>query len=219
MTRDAGASAPSPWKPFDDRRRERDAKRMAVLRMAAHLFVEQGYHRTKLTDVAERLHITKTALYHYFASKEEILFACFQIGQEKLDQEVAVADATQGRGLDKLRTFIKTYALTMTEPFGMCLARVDDQELTAEARAELRLRKREVDRALRRFIAEGIADGSIRPIDARLTSFAIASALNGIGRWYRADGPDDKDAIATHCADYLTASLCVTLSSPPPPSP
>jgi len=45
----------SPWLPFESRRRARDEKRDAVPRMAVKLFLEQGYHRTTLNEVAERL--------------------------------------------------------------------------------------------------------------------------------------------------------------------
>ena len=40
--------------------------------MAVRLFFKDGYHRTPLARVAERLNITKPALYNYFRSKEEI---------------------------------------------------------------------------------------------------------------------------------------------------
>ena len=73
---DGSASSPtgqSPWMPFESRRRARDEKREAVLRTAVQLFLEQGYHGTTLNDVAERLNITKPALYNYFRSKDEIL--------------------------------------------------------------------------------------------------------------------------------------------------
>jgi AcrR family transcriptional regulator len=66
----------SPWMPFENRRRARDEKREAVLRTAVALFLEQGYHRVTLNDVAERLNITKPALYNYFRGKDEILFEC-----------------------------------------------------------------------------------------------------------------------------------------------
>src|SRR5471030_1417935 len=55
-------SDPSPWLPFQSRRRARDEKREAVLRAAVALFLEQGYHRATLAEVAERLNITKPAL-------------------------------------------------------------------------------------------------------------------------------------------------------------
>ncbi len=50
--------------PFESRRRARDEKREAVLRTAVQLFLEQGYHRVTLNNVAVRLNITKPALYN-----------------------------------------------------------------------------------------------------------------------------------------------------------
>ncbi|MGD5575228.1 helix-turn-helix domain-containing protein, partial [Xanthomonas citri pv. citri] len=58
------SAPPSPWLPFESRRRARDEKREAVLRAAVQLFLEQGYHRVTLNEVADRLNITKPALYN-----------------------------------------------------------------------------------------------------------------------------------------------------------
>src|SRR4051795_5134295 len=65
---------------FADRRRDPESKRDAVLQTAAQLFLEKSYGRTSMNDVAERLNITKPALYHYFHNKEEILLECYRLG-------------------------------------------------------------------------------------------------------------------------------------------
>ena len=83
------SSDPSPWMPFESRRRARDEKREAVLRTALQSFLEQGYHRATLNDVAERLNITKPALYNYFSGKDDILFECWALGQERVDEFIA----------------------------------------------------------------------------------------------------------------------------------
>src|SRR3954467_14756560 len=100
----------SPWMPFESRRRARDEKREAVLRTAVALFLAQGYHRVTLNDVAERLNITKPALYNYFRSKEEILFECWAVGQERVDGFIAAINARGGSGLLKLRQLVHAYA-------------------------------------------------------------------------------------------------------------
>ena len=79
MSKDA-VVPPSHWKAFADRRRDPATKREAVLKTAAQLFLEKSYGRTSLNDVAERLNITKPALYHYFRNKEEILLECYRLG-------------------------------------------------------------------------------------------------------------------------------------------
>src|SRR3954453_11791682 len=101
---DGSASSPntqSPWMPFESRRRARDEKREAVLRTAVALFLEQGYHRVTLNDVAERLNITKPALYNYFRGKDEILFECWALGQEQVDEFIAGINKGGGTALAK----------------------------------------------------------------------------------------------------------------------
>jgi AcrR family transcriptional regulator len=49
-----------------------------ILQVALDLFVEQGYDKTSLREVAERVGVTKAALYYHFASKEEILRTLLQ---------------------------------------------------------------------------------------------------------------------------------------------
>jgi AcrR family transcriptional regulator len=47
--------------------------RQRILDVAQELFTHQGYDKTSLRDIAERLQITKAALYYYFPRKEDIL--------------------------------------------------------------------------------------------------------------------------------------------------
>lgn len=197
----------SPWAPFEDRRRARDEKKLAVLRMAAQLFLDVGYHRATLSDVATRLNITKPALYNYFRSKEEILDECYRLGQQMADDAIAEIDRAGGNGLTKLRKLIRGYALLMTIDFGMCLVRLDDRELSADAYARVRAEKRQDDLAFRKYISAGIADGSIVDCDPKLAAFAIAGSLNWIGHWYRDGGEYSADEIADHFADLLTTGL------------
>ena len=107
MPKEAAAS-PSHWKAFASRRRDPATKREAVLQTAAQLFLEKSYGRTSLNDVAERLNITKPALYHYFRNKEEILLECYRWGTgliEEILNEIAAALRNRpgkGRGLHLL---------------------------------------------------------------------------------------------------------------------
>jgi AcrR family transcriptional regulator len=91
----------SPWTPFEDRKRARDVKREAVLRMAVRLFLEEGYRCTPLSRIAKRLNITKPALYNYFSSKEEILHELFRLGDEQYDEPFGRIERGRGDGLSR----------------------------------------------------------------------------------------------------------------------
>ena len=99
MAKDAAVPRPH-WKAFADRRRDPETKREAVLQTAAQLFLEKSYGRTSMNDVAERLNITKPALYHYFHNKEEILLECYRLGTgmiEEILNEIAAHCGTGSR--------------------------------------------------------------------------------------------------------------------------
>jgi AcrR family transcriptional regulator len=197
----------SPWLPFESRKRVRDEKRDAVLRTAVRLFLEQGYHRTTLNEVAERLNITKPALYNYFRGKDEILFECWAMGQEGMDRYIAEIDAGGGTGLAKLRKLVRFYAESMTTDYGMALVRFDARDLTADNQKIVRTGKRRVDCAFRKYITEGMADGSIRPCDVKLAAFAIAGSLNWISFWFQRDGALSGEEVATEFVIRLTEGL------------
>ncbi len=207
MDADTPTSGASPWMPFESRRRARDEKREAVLRTAVQLFLEQGYHRATLNEVAERLNITKPALYNYFRGKEEILFECWMLGQERVDELIAEINAGGGTGLAKLRKLVRAYAEVMTTDYGASLVRFNPRDLTDKNSEIVRAAKKSIDRTFRRYIAEGIADGSIKPCDPKLSAFAIAGSLNWIGHWYQRGGAWSAEAIANEFAVRLTEGL------------
>jgi AcrR family transcriptional regulator len=208
----ASAGNQSPWMPFESRRRARDEKREAVLRTAVQLFLEQGYHGTTLNDVAGRLNITKPALYNYFRGKDEILYECWAIGQEHVDDCIGEIESGNGNGLAKLRKLIVGYAEVMTTDYGKSLVRFDVRDLTEHNRKIVHTAKRKVDRAFRAYIKDGIADGSIRPCDVKLSAFAIAGSLNWIGHWYQPGGGLPAEGIASEFAIRLTEGLAARQS-------
>lgn len=61
--------------PGGKRGRPKGTTRERILDTAMHLFVEKGYDKTSLRDIAEALGFTKAALYYHFERKEDILRA------------------------------------------------------------------------------------------------------------------------------------------------
>lgn len=202
-----GVEASPRVQAFASRRRDPSTKREAVLQTAAELFIEKSYSRASMNDVAERLNITKPALYHYFQNKEQILLECYRLGTGLIEETLNEIAAHGGAGAEKVEAFIYSYANVMTINFGRCVMRLDEGDLSGEARSEVRKYKRKIDRRLRSFIQEGIDDGSITPCDVKIAAFSVAGALNWICHWYEPDGALSGEEIAKQFARTLTHGL------------
>ncbi len=171
------------------------------------MFLEKSYGRTSLDEVAKRLNVTKPTLYNYFHNKEDILLGCYRWGTALIEESLNKIAVQYGTGLEKVEAFIYSYANAMTVNFGRCVMRLDEGDLSGEARAEVRAYKRKIDRRLRSFIQEGIEDGSIAPCDTKIAAFSIAGALNWICMWYEPEGAMSAEEIASQFARTLTQGL------------
>lgn len=199
----------SPWPRREERDRDRARKREAVLRTAVAFFNEKGFHATSLDEVADALHVTKPTIYHYFSSKDDILFECVRRGVERIREAGAAVEKQGGSGLERLKAHMRHYALVMTEDFGMCVTRTADHELSPASRTRFRALKRETDVTLRGVVEDGMRDGSIAPGDARLVTFTLTGALNWIARWYDPKGPLTPEEIADGCVATLVQGLAL----------
>lgn len=202
------SSASKPYRSaFRTRRRDPLLKRDAVLRTAVELFLEVGYHRATLDEIARRLRITKPSLYTYFEGKDAVLYECYRRALMMVEAKVEGVEGTGESGLAQLRLHVHAYMSMMLTEFGRVLLLVDDRELPARARQKVLESKRSIDRRFRACIERGIADGSIRPCNAKLAAFAVAGAVNACGRWYHPDGEWSPEYLADELVETLMSGL------------
>jgi len=186
----------TPFRSREQRLAEREQKREAVLQAAVRAFNARGFHAASLDEVATALQISKPTIYHYLGNKEQVLLECVARGLEQLQGAADAALQEDGNGLDRLRSFLTRYAEINMADFGRCVIRTGEEMLSPDGAKRFRAFKREIDQSLRRLIEAGIADGSIGPVDVKITSFTLAGALNWPGRWYEPGGPMTAGAIA-----------------------
>ncbi len=201
------AARESPWRPAHERARDRQDKRDAVIAAAARAFRERGVHATTLDDIASFLNVTKPTIYYYVESKEQLIFECFRIGIGRISAVCGELSRSPGSGREKLAALARRYAQVMASDFGWCMVRVEDHDLSPAVAKRLKVLKSEIDQGLRRLIREGIEDRSIRECDPKMTAFALAGALNGIGNWYRAGESLTAEEIADRFLDLFERGL------------
>ena len=199
--------AASPWAGRSRLREHRALKRDAVILAAARAFRERGYHNTSLDDLAASLKVTKPTLYLYVPSKEAILFECSRAGLDQILATLKECEGADGPARERLFAFIRGYAAAIVGDFGWCMLRAEDQHLGAAMSRRIKLLKAGIDKRMRALIAAGVADGSIRDCDTRMTAFALAGALNWMGHWYREDASLKPQEIADRFIDVFNMGL------------
>ncbi|MFG2498713.1 TetR/AcrR family transcriptional regulator [Streptomyces sp. NPDC048441] len=101
----AGAGPAKQHRRGDTRQRIQD--------VALELFAEQGYEKTSLREIAERLDVTKAALYYHFKTKEDILTSIFEDLTRPIDALVEWGKE-QPRTLEIKRTILTRYSEILT---------------------------------------------------------------------------------------------------------
>jgi AcrR family transcriptional regulator len=197
----------SPWKPSSERARQREIKRDAVVLAAARAFRLRGYHNTSVDDLAALLNVTKPTIYHYLDNKEEILFECFRTGLDQIKSAFDDIRDSTAPAIERLTAVMRKYAEAITSEFGWCMVRAEDQDLSPVMSKRINTLKSEIDQGIRRLIKDGIADGSIRRCDPKITAFALAGAMNWIAHWHRADAELTPDQIADRFIETFVNGL------------
>ncbi|GGR85352.1 TetR family transcriptional regulator [Streptomyces aureoverticillatus] len=97
-----------------DKRQRRGDTRQRIQDVALELFAEQGYEKTSLREIAERLEVTKAALYYHFKTKEDILTSIFDDLTRPIDELIAWGKE-QPRTLAVKREILTRYSVILTK--------------------------------------------------------------------------------------------------------
>lgn len=156
-------------------------KRIAILEQAIRTFAELGFRGTDVQVIADRAGVGKGTVYRYFGNKEDLFWATTLEVFIRLHKHLlAEAEHVEG-ALEILRAVSLGYA-------GFFEANPDYLEVFVQERAEFRGSHPDSHRQFHedaigyfgKVIEQGIADGEIRPVDARKTVLALGGVLYGI---------------------------------------
>jgi AcrR family transcriptional regulator len=181
------------------------SKRPAILAVAVECFGEVGYEATKWAEIADRVGIGHTALYHYFESKAHCLLTIMRLGLRNSDR--AFREATEGTptALAALRAAVAAAcAIPPSEVQQNRILQANIALLANERASEREEDERLACRALvvkiehnwAELLERGIAAGEFPDRDPLLMARSILGMIVGVWRWYRPGGTLELDAIA-----------------------
>lgn len=195
------------WKELPSADDLRDRKTNALFRQAALAFHRQGYAATSLADIAERLGVSKAALYHYIGNKQELLLQCHLAASDAADAALALVPARGLNGLEKLRMGLRCYLDSILSDESASVVALEESALTPENFRRVTVRRDRFQKRFEDFVHEGMADGSILPCDAKLATFGVLGGVNWVEKWYRPGGRWKPTQIAAAMADMMVRSL------------
>ena len=103
----------------------KEQARKRIIEVAARVFSENGYYSTKMDDVAEALDVSKGAIYQYFTSKEQLLFAVIDfVFDSRKDEIISILASDNPRFIATEEFFgIKIDRSLQTQSFGLDILR------------------------------------------------------------------------------------------------
>ena len=164
-------------------RRTYDDKLAMILRTAAAVFAEKGYHDASIREISRATGVSLSGLYYYFRSKEELLFLiqhhCFTTLVENL--EAVLADETDPvmRFRVMVDNHLRFFVANMAE---MKVLSHELGTLTGEFRTTVNEMKRRYTDACANVLEEVVPEEA--GIDTRVAVFSLFGMMNWIYNWY-----------------------------------
>lgn len=196
--------------PFN-RRAQHDAKRTAILSEAARLFNGRGSRATTLQEIAGCLGLTKTSLYYYVKTKEELIYQCYMVTLARQHELLDDIEQSRQAPAERIATFLTRQIAQWRDAREgndihlaalLEIASLKDVHRSAVEERYIALFKR-----LRGFIRAGISDGSLRAVESASATRAIIGSIEWVFHWLHSVPREDLDAVARQAADILLNGL------------
>lgn len=162
-----------------------------ILDAAIAVMAEHGYHGTSVRDIAERAGVSPAALYHHFASKQQVLVTIMERGIEALLQRTRSAlDAAGERPADRLRALVEVQVLFhLEDQRGTLLGTSEMRALLEPVRTAHRAQRVRQQQIFDHVIASGVAQGAFATPLPEEASRAIVVMCTGVAGWFSPRGP------------------------------
>jgi AcrR family transcriptional regulator len=176
-----------------NQRPDYDAKLLSILREAASVFAEKGYHRASIRDISGATGVSLSGLYYYFSSKEELLFLiqdhCFGTLLSRLEDDLQGVQDPECQLRVLVRNHLHFFVDNMKE---MKVLSHEADVLTGAYRQRIQEQKRQYVEALAGILSR------LRNTDERETrtaALALFGMMNWIYTWYNPERDPGVEAL------------------------
>lgn len=180
-----------------------------LLRAATRLFARGGFPGTSVQQIVTEAQVTKGALYHYFGSKDDVLYAVYHrilaAQTERLERIVS----SQATVEERLRAAAVDVVVSSADNMDdLTIFFREMQWLSAEKAAIVRRERRHYHELFRSLLEEGQREGVLRDdASADLAAHAFFGSVHHLFTWFHPDGPMSAAEVGESLADLLVRGL------------
>ena len=161
-----------------------------LLEVAAKRFASAGYRQTTLEEIARHAGVAKASMYRYFENKQELLAKIFVKVVGSFARGLQPLLAAPLSPEEKLRRTVQDLVRNMGENVALFTVFYSEEaDLPPRLRAEVMEVRRNFATNLEGILREGIVQGVLREMDAKLVVYAIMGMCGWLHKWY---GPGEE---------------------------
>lgn len=180
-----------------------------LLAAATRLFAENGYENTPVQEIVEAAGVTKGAMYHYFAAKDDLLYEIFHRLLALQTERLRAIASGPGAPEERLRAAAVDVVRTSSDHLDELTVFFRSMHLLPESRrAAVRAERRRYHECFRTLVEEGQRDGTFRAeVPADLAADFFFGAVHQLSTWWRPGGRHTAREVGEHYAGMLLDGL------------
>ena len=183
-----------------------EQRREAIIDRAAELFAAKGFVGTSISDIATACKISKSLIYHYYAVKEDILFAAMSTHVEALASAAEAAVAGGGTPEESLRRLAKGFMALYVGAVARHKVLLNDLEsLPEDRKASVVNRQRDLIAIVEGLFVEMWPEITQKKGVVRAKTMLFFGMINWTHTWFRPDGAISAEGIADLACDHILA--------------
>jgi len=181
-----------------------------IHRVVIRLFARNGYHNTSMREIARGLNMNQSSLYHYFNSKEDILFALVNDAMDdalNILEEICKTNLSPHGKLNRVLSFYTNYYAGDQDRLRLL---VNEQcNLGDDYRKVLITKERRYVYLIQSILKALADDGRMKSIPPVVATFAFFGMVHYTIKWYSKDGPVKSGGLADYFLEIFTNGIFI----------
>lgn len=181
----------------------------SMLAVIVEVFTDHGYDASSLEMISRRLGLSKSAVYHHFSSKAEMLELALDQVLGALEQVFESAEAKEGAAVARIRYIVRAAVMVACEQRAglVLLLRLHGN---SEVERQAMERRRILTASLSKTFEAAQAEGNLRDdLDPGLAARFTFGLVNSLVEWHQPDGPITPDVLADTVLAFVRSGLRV----------